>query len=468
MSDINNTSNITISVSDFINTKYREYWEYSNSNGKNSIDAREQLPEVIRKIIYAAYLLNIKPYDEHKTTELMGEVGKYHAHGPSSIEDSIKGVATAYKSQPAVRILEGIGNFGSAPGDEGAAGRYTSVSGTPLLSRIYQDIPYLPMNTDDTGLSQPDYISAPLPFALINGHSPIGTGKSCYVGERDAKEVIAWIDELRKFDFDEEKVANNAISSPSPMCVTGCKTWYESSNGYIYYEAIIHNGVDRDNIDKRGRYDVITALPPKQSAGVVIPKLINKLPTRASKQVIDGSGKGRPTYIILPTGYLDEKDYMKYGLRSARKENIFVWDNEESTMKSGTIVDLAKGWFEDRCRIVKLRLEDQIENSKAKVHRIDLIKEFSKKKMIDWKADDVIKYFVDLAENTESGEADASLVLGLPARSFLPENLDKNEILREKELAFQEEMNDKLIHIGNVVINEAYEVIEEQEKFFKA
>ena len=133
-------ANTTISVSDFINTKYRDYWIYSNRNGKNSIEPREQLPEVVRKIIFASYKINIKERDEHKTTELMGEVGKYHAHGPSSIEDSIKGVATAYKSQKAVRLLEGVGNFGAAAGDEGAAGRYTSVSGTPLLTAAYRDM----------------------------------------------------------------------------------------------------------------------------------------------------------------------------------------------------------------------------------------------------------------------------------------------------------------------------------------
>ena len=147
-----------ITVSDFINTKYKDYWIYSNMNGKNSISPKEQLPEVIRKIIYASYKIGIKENAERKTIELKGEVSKYHAHGDSSIEDSIKGVATAYKSQPSVRLLEGVGNFGSAPGDEGAAARYTSISGTPLMSAIYKDIPFVPTNIDDTGVEQASYI----------------------------------------------------------------------------------------------------------------------------------------------------------------------------------------------------------------------------------------------------------------------------------------------------------------------
>ena len=179
----------SISVTDFINTGYRDFWCYNNK-GKNSIEPREGMPEVVRRVVYAAYCLNIKEHDEHKTIEVKGELSKIHPHSDSSLEDSIKGVATAYKSQPATRILQGVGNFGSAPGDEGAAARYTSVSGTPLLTAMYRDIPFVPMSVEETGVEQPEYVSCPLPLALINGQSAIGTGKSCYVAERDAREVI--------------------------------------------------------------------------------------------------------------------------------------------------------------------------------------------------------------------------------------------------------------------------------------
>ena len=450
---------LSMTVTDFINTKYREYWEYSNKNGKNSIDPREQLPEVVRKIIYSAYVLGIKEGEEHKTPELKGEVVKYHPHGESSIEDSIKGVATAYKNQVPVRILEGIGNFGAAPGDEGSAARYTSVSGTPLLTAIYKDIPFVPMSTDDTGLKQPEYISSPLPFALISGHSPIGTGRSCYVGERNAKEVIDWIDKLRKNNWD------SSIEPPTPTCVTGCKTWLEESNGYIYYEAIVHERVDMNDINKRGRYDVITNLPPRSTPASVIHKLTQKLPARVTKRIIDGSGKGRPTYIIVPHGYLNKEDYNKYGLRNARKENIYIWDYKENTMKQGTLIDLAKGWFEDRCNVVTARLSKQMHDAKQAIHRINLIKEFAEKKMIDWKVDDVVSYFKELFP--ETGEEDASIVLGQPARVFLPENIEKNEIVRQRHEDTIKELQKKIDNIGDTVIQEAYDIIEAQEEFFK-
>lgn len=478
--------NNSITVSDFINTRYRQYWEYSNKNGKNSISPREQLPEVVRKIIYAAYMINVKEHAERKTVELKGEVAKYHAHGDSSIEDSIKGVATAYKSQPATRLLEGIGNFGSAPGDEGAAGRYTSISGTPLLTAIYRDIPFVPKNTDDTGLEQPEYISCPLPMALINGMSSIGIGKSCYLAERNASEIIDWIDKIRKLNFDREKIDGKNILPPDAMSVTDCNTYYNNANGYIYYDAVVHWGVDINDLNKRGKFDIITNLPPKSTPQNVIYKLQNKLSSRITNKIIDGSGKGRPTYIIVPKGYLKEEDFSKYGLRLARKESIYVWHDKKNTMALSDILNIAKEWFEDRCSIVSKRLNEQKINYKANNHKIDLIKIFAENKMIDWTVDEVNKYFINLAKENdfhgfdidenhevinysyeEAGIRDANLVLSQSARTFLPENLKNNEITRTKNNKNIDIINKEIENIGDFVIKEARDIINAQNKFFE-
>ena len=461
----------TITVSDFINTNYKDYWEYSNKNGKNSVTPKEGIPEVVRKIVYAAYMINVKEHEERKTVELKGEVVKFHAHGESSIEDSIKGVATAYKSQPATRLLEGIGNFGAAPGDEGAAARYTSISGTPLLTAIYKDIPFVDFNTDDTGLEQPDYISSPLPMALINGMSSIGTGRSCYLAERDAREIIKWISELKDPDinFDIESPNKYGIAPPKAMSVTGCETWYNNANGYIYYDAVIHHRVDASDISKKGKYDVITALPPKSTPQNVIYKLQQKLPSKVTSKILDLSGKDRPTYIILPTGYLDnpDKDYAKYGLRLARQEQIFTWEDDLHTMAYSNIYHIAKGWFEDRCKVVTRRLQKSINDLEKENYKIDLIKIYVKEEMSKWKSEDIISYFIKLANNDEEiGKADANTVLSQTARAFLPENLEKNNLLKEKNNSKIKEYQKDIENIGDFIIKEAYDIIDKQERFF--
>lgn len=448
----------SISVTEFINTKYKEYWDYSNKNGKNSVDPREQLPEVVRKITYASYMLGVKEHEERKTGELIGETQKFHSHGPSSIEDSIKGVATAYKSQPSVRLLEGIGNFGAAPGDEGAAGRYTNISGTPLMKAIFKDMPFVPKNTEDTGLEQAEYISVPLPIALITGVSPIGTGRSCYIAEREAKEVIDWIDELRKNNWSDE------IDPPAPMCVNGCKTWFNHENGFVYYDAVIHFAVDADDLTKKGKYDIITNLPPKATPDSVIYKLTSKLPTRASKEIKDGAGKGMPTCIIVPKGYITEDDYRKFGLRSSRQEQVYVWDHERETMRRSSLHHIAKEWFLDRSKIVTLRLEKQLSTLESEIHLFDLIKEFAEHNMVTWKYQEIVDHFVKLFP--ETGEEDAATVAGKTVKVFLPENLDKNEEYKKKDINKIKEIKKDIKSIGDVIIKEAYSIIEEQEKFF--
>lgn len=475
-----------ISIADFMNTKYREYWEYSNKDGKNAVDAYEQLPEVVRKIIFASYKNNLKLGQETKTVKLSGTVSTYHPHGDASIQESIKGVASDYKSQVATRLLHGLGNFGDSADSTGAAARYTSVTITPLMNKIFKDIPFVPFDREDPELEQPKYISCPLPMALINGVSAIGTGKSCYIAERNAKEVIEWIDVLRKNDWNQEKAEKYpGGEEPSPMSVTGCKTWFEPSNGYIYYKAIVHEGVNMNDIDKKGKYDVITNLPPKSTASNVIAKLQAKLPSRITNRIIDGSGEGRPTWIIVPTGYLDEKDYTKYSMQNARKEQFYIWDHEYHTMRKGSLLNIAKEWFEDRGRVVTKRINEQIRAYKANNHKFDLIKIFAENKMQEWNIEKVEEFFVNLAKENdfhgfeidedynpvnltceEAGLKDASLVLSLSVRTFLPDNIEKNKILREKNESEIKNLKNKIENIGDTIISEAKEIIEAQEKFF--
>ena len=191
-----------------------------------------------------------------------------------------------------------------------------------------------------------------------------------------------------------------------------------------------------------------------------------KLPKRAIDKIIDGSGKGKPTWIIVPKGYLDEKDFTKYSMQSARKEQIYIWDEDLNTMKIANIYDVAKGWFYDRCEVVKRRLNSRIDTLNQLNHRIDLIKIFAENKMQEWESEDIYKYFINLAEDEKSGTEDANLVLSQPARIFLPENLDKNTIQKEKNDKEIKSIKKDIKNIGDFIINEAKEIIKAQEKFF--
>ena len=66
----------------------------------------------------------------------------------------------------------------------------------------------------------------------------------------------------------------------------------------------------------------------------------------------------------------------------------------------------------------------------------------------------------------ELGEEDANIVLSQPQRAFLKENLEKNSITRNELVEKNNEINNLIENVGQVVINEAREIIEVQEEFF--
>lgn len=428
-----------IKVSEFIDTKYRSFWNEANIN-RNVFIPYEMLMTIERRIIWSAYKIGMtKLYDKHEMRELSGEVAKYHIAGDGSIQDSIKGLAQDYKRQPAVRILKGIGNMGAHAGDPGAAARYTSVEATPLLLAIFRDLKYVPYVSDVTGLTQPEYVSSPLPMVLINGLTPIGTGKAAYYDERDALEVIDWIDELR---------TNKEAVIPDPISTTGCKIYKDPSNGYTYYEAII----ERD-----GKYDIITALPPKVTTQNVIATLKAKNPKIADK-IVDGSGEGKSIYIRVPKGHIKYEDFFKFNLKKARIETPYIWDNALGTMRLSNLNQIALDWFEDRISVVTARLKSQEKEHKKDIHKIDIIQYYVEKEMNRWKSEDILK---------ELGEEDGNMVLSQTARAFLPESLNNNKIKKAKIKESIKEIKSKLSNIEEVVLEEAREIITAQEKFFK-
>lgn len=433
-----------ISIKDFINSEssigigYKDYWKESNID-KNVFLPHEQLMTIERRIIWAAYKIGLGNLNAvHKTPTLSGEVLKYHISGEASIQDSIKGLAADYKRQPAVRLLKGVGNMGTHAGDPGAAARYTSVRGTPLLKSIIRDIKYVPMVSDETGVEQPEYVSTPIPMALINGLSNIGTGHSAYYDERDAREVIDWIEAL---------VTGEKAVLPDPISSTGCKVYKNPNNGYTYYEAVVHT---------EGKFDIITSLPPKVSSNIVIAKLESKLPSRVAKRIVDASEEGRPIWIKVPKGHLDVKDYNKYSMRTARKESPYIWDMELDTMRMSSHEEIAKAWYENRKMIISKRLAAEISDIDAEIHKIDLITRYHKEEMHKLSSDEIIKAL---------GQEDAEVVLSQAARVFLKENIDKAAKRREKLVKEKEELESKDVH--KVLFQEAREIIEEQEKFFK-
>ena len=426
-----------INMSNWFNVEFRKYWDEQNRT-RNAIIPKEQLVEINRRIIYAAMKIGLNKNVETKISDLTGETLKYHISSIDGVADSIKNMGVPYKYQKAVQILHGVGNFGSTYGSKGAAARYISVQGTPLLEALIADIPYVPMEIDETGKKQPKWLSSILPFALIGGVHNIGMGKSTKLAERDALEVINWIDELQN---------NPNAKAPAPISSSkGCAVWEEG--GLVWYKG---------SMFRQGYYDIIDALPPQVAPFTVIQKLRALFPKHADR-IEDISGDGTPVQIRIPKNLIKDEDWTKIGIYKGFREAPYIWDVEANSMRLSTIQDIALEWFESRKKIVTARLKDGIENDKNQIKRINLVKLYVENEMNTWKSEDIVK---------ELGEEDASIVLSMPARTFLPENIAKNEKVKKARQANINKILDDIKNIGEYVLEESRQIIKEQEEFFE-
>lgn len=432
-----------ITITEFANTKYREYWENVNQN-KNAFFPEEQLVAVNRHLCWAAYKIGMKPGFTVKTPYLTGEIIKTHVSGDQGVNDSIALAAQGYRRQIGSRLLRGEGNLGSFPGDPGAASRYTQVECTPLLHRIIKDMKYMNTYKDPEGTEMVEWVSAPIPMMLVNGVKQVGDGRSCYMAERNINEIIDWLEDTSK-------------PAPQPMSSLGCKTYYNpNGNGFIVYEAEIKKNLKISG--KRGKWDEIVGLPPGLSVQNAIKLLKDKLPKNVGNKVEDNIGDGNFISIYVPAGHLDDKKVLsKLKLYGGRKEYIYVWDRNLNTMRETDLKEVADVWLESRQEIVSRRINDIIDSLKSKIHRTDLIQTYVDKGMSDWKVEDI--------EN-ELGKDDANIVLSTSARAFLPESLAKNKKDRKEWSKDIKKNQEYLKNIKDFVLNEAREVIKEQEEFF--
>lgn len=156
-------------------------------------DFRDGLKPVMRRILYAAYDLNLNHSSKpKKSARLVGEViGKYHPHGDTSVYDSAETLVNS-----ATPSLIGEGNWGSLNSGK-AAQRYTNVKLSKygqetFFSKDYIDVVRMCPNFDGT-LKEPVILPSILPNILINGAEGIAVGAVSNIPSFDPKGVAELI-----------------------------------------------------------------------------------------------------------------------------------------------------------------------------------------------------------------------------------------------------------------------------------
>ena len=156
-------------------------------------DLRDGLKPVHRRILFAMHETNNtsdKAY--RKSARPVGDtMGKYHPHGDSAIYDALVRMAQPFSMS--LKLLDGLGNFGSMDGDNAAAMRYTEVRMDKpagfLLADIDKDTVDFQDNYDGKD-REPTVLPARFPNMLVNGAEGIAVGMATRIPPHNLGEVI--------------------------------------------------------------------------------------------------------------------------------------------------------------------------------------------------------------------------------------------------------------------------------------
>ena len=210
-----------ISYDDFIN---KELILFSMADNLRSIPSVvDGLKPGQRKVLYTCFRRNLKK--DIKVVELAGSVSGLtaYAHGETSLQQTIVGLAQNFVGSNNVNVLEPSGNFGSRlqGGSDCASARYIYTRLSPFARKVYnaRDEPLLKCNTDDGKDIEPEVYMPVVPMILINGSDGIGTGWSSNIPNYNPQDVV---DNLKR------RMVGSSKEDMQPM-----KPWFRGWTGEV-------------------------------------------------------------------------------------------------------------------------------------------------------------------------------------------------------------------------------------------
>ena len=258
--------------------------------GRALPDVRDGLKPVHRRILYGMSGLGVTPDKPHKkSARIVGEVmGKYHAHGDSSIYQAMVNMAQPFATR--YPLVDGHGNFGSIDGDGAAAMRYTEARMTPFALQMLRDIDkdtvdFVP-NFDEEEV-EPVVLPSRVPNLLINGSNGIAVGMATSIPPHNLGEVIdacvKLIDKPKRTTIDELIETIHGPDFPMGAQIlgkSGIEEAYRTGHGKIQVRAVaeIEEG-------KRGKSQIVITEIPYQ---INKARMLEKIGELARNKKLDG------------------------------------------------------------------------------------------------------------------------------------------------------------------------------------
>lgn len=237
-----------LSISDQINTKYKEYALYVlQSRGiPNFYDSLTPVQRII---------LENSPSHFNKSVSVIGEViksGRYH-HGDSSLSGAISKLARPFGCSH--QILEGDGFFGSPVNPSPAAARYTSVRINSDIKNIVNRHLDINEKNEEGGY---DWLHVEVPVGLLTHIIGIAVGYRSNILPRKLEDIVEYLE------------GKNKILKPHFRDFSGKIYKFENEENVWILESGFENNASKRTIR-------IYDLPPVMRYDSFMEKLISKL-----------------------------------------------------------------------------------------------------------------------------------------------------------------------------------------------
>lgn len=173
---VNTGNKITRTITDFLNTEYREYSNY--------VIATRALPSIFdglrvgaRKILYSAFTGGLKDGSEKKVLNLVGDVYNktLYAHGDTSVVGTIIALGAYYANN--LNPLEIVGAGGSLRVDDHAAARYLYCKLSKYAKLLYKvDEDLLQYVFDEGEYLEPEHFLPIIPLCITSRSDGMAPG----------------------------------------------------------------------------------------------------------------------------------------------------------------------------------------------------------------------------------------------------------------------------------------------------
>lgn len=443
-----------------IGERSEELIKYAGANenlARAFIDYRDGLKIVVRRVVYATYLL-CKKYGYarfQKVAKIVGDTqGNYHPHGDSPIFD----VATALASDWEIMLplLRRGGNFGSQFGDTSAAMRYVEATLSDfavdnfMFKEWFDGI--VPMKDSYNGIEkEPIYLPTRYPSMLFNPCMGMGYSHKNDIPPHNFTDICKIVIKYIKTG----KIDLTKLMPDSPVkCLVidhgDMESMYMSGTGKYVSRAIIE-------MDYENREILISNVPFRVESQNIVNKITELVTGKIRKggKVIrevkpkikgivdlkDDSNLTRGVHItlIIDKSYdmdeIKEKLYKLTDLEKTHQINYRVVYNYKNSLNP--LYSLIPSWVSTRKIIERRKIYHNVNSIKEEIHTNDILiriikegKEEECMKIIKSRTqEEGVQYFID---NFGASPLQAKTFLKAPMSTYSSDNRIKLERRQEK------------------------------------